>query len=118
MPQKDGKEEVQLSSRAREERILLPRRSEEFWDQEQGLIVRQTQDVEALLEENHADRTSGNNGYSAGRTLRRIGSVPNIVVDEFMRVTGINLFDGSQEAQKGWRKLLNEYPKFKTVDKI
>ena len=44
------------------EDILVPRQIEEIWDHERGLIIKETQDVENLLDENHADRTSGNNG--------------------------------------------------------
>jgi len=100
------------------EDVLLPRQVEEIWDHEQGLIIKATQDVESLLEENHADRTSGNNGYSVSRTTRRIGSIPLIFIEQKMRETGINFFDGSPEAQKGLRRLLHEYPKFKTVDNL
>jgi hypothetical protein len=97
---------------------FAPRTSREVWDHEQGLIVHQEQDIEPLLDENHADRTSGNNGYSPGRTLRRIGSIPMIVIEKVMRERGINLLDGSQDAQKEVRKLLDEYPFFRTVDRI
>lgn len=97
---------------------LAPRTSREVWDHEQGLIVHQEQDVEPLLNENHADRTSGNNGYSQFRTLRRIGSIPMIFIEKVMNERGINLLDGSPDAQKELRKLLHEYPAFKTVDKI
>jgi len=99
-------------------KTLAPRHSREVWDHERGLIVHQWQDVEPLLEENHADRTSGNNGYSKSRVWRRIGSIPNIVIDEYMRKTGTNLLDGSPDAQKGLRKLLQEHYKFRTVDKL
>jgi|SRR6187399_2697513 len=101
-----------------DEEILAPRTSRGVWDHEQGLIVHQTQDVEPLLEENHADRTSGNNGYSSGRTMRRIGSIPLIFIDQAMRETGINVFDGSPEAQRVLRKILEENYKFRTVDKL
>jgi hypothetical protein len=88
------------------------------WDQEQGLIIHHEQDVEPLLDENHADRTSGNNGYSQGRTWRRIGSIPNIFIDQHMRETGINLLDGSPESQRELKKILQNNYKFRTVEKL
>jgi len=92
--------------------------SRETWDHEQGLIIHQEQDVEPLLDENHADRTSGNDGYSPGRTWRRIGSIPLIFIEKVMNEKGINLLDGSPDALKELRKILIEYPKFATVEKI
>jgi hypothetical protein len=98
--------------------ILAPRTSREVWDQERGLVIHYEQDVEPLLDENHADRTSGNNGYSASRVWRRIGSIPNIFVEQAMKETGINVFDGSPDAQKVLRKILEDNYRFRTVDKI
>jgi hypothetical protein len=100
------------------EDILVPRQIEEIWDHERGLIIKETQDVENLLDENHADRTSGNNGYSKSRVWRRIGSIPLIFIEQVMRERGINLLDGSPDAQKELRRLLHEHPRFKTVDRI
>ena len=101
-----------------DEEILAPRTSRGVWDHERGLIVHQTQDVEPLLEENHADRTSGNNGYSLSRNTRRIGSIPLIFIDQAMRETGINVFDGSPEAQWLLRKILQDNYKFRTVETL
>jgi hypothetical protein len=100
------------------EDILAPRTSREVWDNERGLIVSYEQDVEPLLDENHADRTSGNNGYSASRTLRRIGSIPNIFLEQAMKETGVNVFDGRPDAQRVIRKILEENYRFRTVDKL
>jgi hypothetical protein len=105
-------------SRKAEEAVLLPRQVEEICDQEKGLIVKETQDIENLLEENHADRTSGNNGYSAARTWRRIGSIPNIFIEQAMRETGINIYAGGPDAERLLRKILQEHYKFRTVDKL
>jgi len=102
----------------RSDDILTPRTSREVWDHEQGLIIHHEQDVEPLLAENHSDRTSGNNGYSPGRTLRRIGSIPNILVEQAMLETGINVFDGSPEASKLLRKLLEDNYKLRTVERL
>jgi len=98
--------------------ILAPRASRAVWDHERGLIIHHEQDVEPLLAENHADRTSGNNGYSPGRTMRRIGSIPNILVEQAMLETGINVFDGSPEASKLLRKLLEDNYKLRTVERL
>jgi len=102
----------------RSDGILAPRASREVWDHERGLSIHYEQDVEPLLDENHADRTSGNNGYSAGRTWRRIGSIPMIFIEKVMNETGINLLDGSPDAQRELRRLLQENYRFRTVEKI
>ena len=102
----------------RSDGILAPRASREVWDHERRLSIHYEQDVEPLLDENHADRTSGNNGYSQSRTMRRIGSIPNIFVEQAMKETGVNVFDGSPEAQKLLRKILQENYKFRTVDTL
>ena len=102
----------------RSDNILAPRTSREVWDHERGLIIHHEQDVEPLLAENHADRTSGNNGYSASRNTRRIGSIPLIFLEKRMNETGINAFDGSPEAQWLIRSILQEHYKFRTVERL
>ena len=98
--------------------ILAPRTSREVWDHERGLIIHHEQDVEPLLAENHADRSSGNNGYSPRRTMRRIGSIPNIFIEQAMRETGINVYQGGPDAEKLLRRILEENYAFRTVDRL
>jgi hypothetical protein len=102
----------------RSDDILAPRTSREVWDHERGLIIHHEQDVEPLLAENHADRSSGNNGYSPGRTMRRIGSIPNIFLEQAMNETGINVYKGGPEAEWLLRKILRDNYFFRTVDKL
>lgn len=50
-----------------------------------------TQDVQPFLEQNRRLQNDGD-GYSQSRELRRIASIPNIVVEQWMQ-QGVNIFD-------------------------
>jgi hypothetical protein len=76
------------------------------------------EDVEPLLDENANLRNSGANGFSKSRNWREIGSIPCIVVEKILREHGVNIMDGSPEAQKYIRKFLSNNKKFMTVDRI
>ena len=81
------------------------------------MTIRRTQDVEPVIDEATAVRNMGRNGFSEDRHFRKIGSIPLMVVDKVLRERGINLMENSEEARKESRKILNEYNKFRTVDK-
>ena len=52
-------------------------------------IVRTVQDVEPILENNKNLQTL-NDGYTADRSLRRIASIPLVVVQQWMKEDGVN----------------------------
>lgn len=73
------------------------------WD---GTIhIETAQDVEPILERNKALQTF-NDGYTKSRDLARVASIPVVVIYEWMRRYGINVFDPAHEAKV--RKLLND----------
>lgn len=76
-----------------------------------------TADVEHIVENNKVHKRAGNNGFSKERTFRKIGSIPLVLYNEAFR-QGINPMDGSPEAEKWVRKMLEENPAFRTVDNI
>lgn len=82
------------------------------------LHIHHVEDVEPLLDENEADRNNGTNGFSTGRTYRKIGSIPLIIVEKVLREKGINLLENSPAARKYCREFLQKNKKLMTVDKL
>lgn len=80
------------------------------------LYIQRTQDVEPLLDEIHELRSFNPTGYSPSRNWRKIGSIPLVMVEDYLR-RGINLMDGSPESQREIRKFFNEHSKLRAVDK-
>jgi len=65
---------------------------------------------------------SENNGYSMGKTMRLIGKIPqevlyNYAISKGCHPTKINDFY-SEKNKKNIKKLLEEFPCFKMVDKL
>lgn len=56
------------------------------------LTFERTQDCEPILERNKALQNDGD-GYSPSRDLRRVASIPNVVIEKWLNEDGINLFD-------------------------
>jgi hypothetical protein len=71
-----------------------------------------TQDNVPVLTRNEFEKYHGNNGFSQGRTLRKVASVP-VVALENARAQGINVLD--QKELKAW---LFAHPEFLTVQGI
>jgi len=90
---------------------------EEFFDHTTGkFYIRRTVDVEPILDFNNIIKND-TDGYSKSRVWRKIGSIPNIVVEKILREHGVNILDGSPEAEKYIKKFLNNNTKFRTVDR-
>lgn len=97
----------------------MTRISQEFYDRDTDTLrIQHVEDVEPLLDENAAIRNSGMNGFSPSRNWRKIGSIPCVVVEKILREHGVNIMDGSPEAQKYVRRFLENNKKLMTVDKI
>jgi hypothetical protein len=63
-----------------------------------GLVTeKRTQDVEPVLERNTALRNGGGNGYSPSKDLQFVASIPNIVIEQWLK-EGVNIFDPNCEA--------------------
>lgn len=83
------------------------------------LYIQRVQDIESVLDENaYARNHHPNNGYGKSRVWRKIGSIPCIVVEKILREKGVNILDGSPEADKYVREFLRKNPKFMTVNKL
>jgi hypothetical protein len=55
------------------------------------LIVNHAQDVEPILDTNKAMATH-NDGYNSSRTMRRVASIPNVVIEQWKK-EGVDLFN-------------------------
>lgn len=76
-----------------------------FWlDENGGLVVRRTQDVEPILEHNKRLATA-DDGYSPSRDVRRVASIPLAVIEQW-RAEGFDLL--GQYDPKELRRRLND----------
>lgn len=64
----------------------------DMWEDEGKLVTKLEQDVEPILENNKRLQNDGTGGWSKSRELRRVATVPLIVIDQWLR-EGINVFD-------------------------
>lgn len=79
------------------------------------MIIKRTEDVESVIDEATDFRNNTRNGFSDSGNWRKIGSIPMIVVQQWMTEKGIDLLAPGNE--KYVRQALNEMNKFRTVDK-
>ncbi|MBP2311887.1 hypothetical protein [Azospirillum soli] len=56
------------------------------------LIFERSQDCTPILDRNKALQNDGD-GYSPSRELRRVASIPNVLIEKWLNEEGINLFD-------------------------
>lgn len=91
--------------------ILRPKREEFYVDEKGNVIKKVSEDVEPIIEQAKAIRNNTDNGFSPERNLRHIGTIPLIILDQWIR-EGVDLRDS-----KAVKKRLNEFNKFRTVDK-
>lgn len=79
------------------------------------MIIRRVEDVEPVIDDAAAFRNDTRNGFSKSGNWRKIGSLPLIVVEQWLREKGIDLMAPGNE--KYVRQALNDMNKFRTVDK-
>jgi len=102
----------------KEKRDKFSEFDEEIVFQDGKMYIKRSEDIESLLEENNDARNNGTNGYGKSRLWRKIGSIPCIVVEKILREHGVNILDGSPEAEKYTIEFLQKNRKFMTVDKL
>lgn len=79
------------------------------------MIIKYTEDVEPIIESVTEERNNRRNGFGKSKNWRKIGSIPLIVVHQWLIEKGIDLMAPGNE--KYVRQALNEMSKFRTVDK-
>jgi hypothetical protein len=68
-------------------------------------VVQKQQDVEPILKNNHALRTL-NDGFTPSRDMKRIASIPMIVINHWREKLGIDIYDPND--LKKVKQLLND----------
>lgn len=81
----------------------------------QRMIIKRTEDVEPVIDDVTEFKNNTRNGFSKSGNFRKIGSIPLIVVHQWLVEKGIDLMAPGNE--KYVRQALNEMNKFRTVDK-
>jgi hypothetical protein len=88
---------------------------EEFWDDSLKILtIKNTEDVEPLLDELAHERAMGNNGWSVERKWRKMGSIPNLEIERVMREEGIDMMSSTPEAKRRVRRYFADNIKFST----
>lgn len=92
-------------------------KEEIFFDglKSEKMIIKITEDVEPVIEDATHERNERRNGFGKSKNWRKIGSIPLIVVHQWLVEKGIDLMAPGNE--KYVRQALNEMSKFRTVDK-
>jgi len=57
------------------------------------VVIETAQNVAPVLAANAADYTSGHDGYTPSRDMRKVASIPLVEVHRLMREDGISIFD-------------------------
>jgi len=84
-----------------------------FWVEDGKIVIRKTQDVEPILDNNKRLMNDGD-GYSPSRDMRRVASIPNVIIEQWIR-EGVNIFDPNHK--DAIRRKLNssEYAHLRTA---
>lgn len=92
-------------------------KEEIFFDglRSERMIIRVTEDVEPVIDEVTQFKNNSRNGFSLSGNFRKIGSIPMIIVHQWLVEKGIDLMAPGNE--KYVKQALNEMNKFRTVDK-
>jgi hypothetical protein len=94
------------------------KRERVLYDHNENVLYRHyVEDVEPHIDLVAAQRSHLNNGFAPHKrdaNYRKIASIPMIVLDQWFR-EGFNAFDKNNA--KELKRRINEYNKFRTVDK-
>jgi hypothetical protein len=92
-------------------------KQEIFFDglKSEKMIIKYTDDVEPIIEQVKEDKELRTNGFGKSKNWRKIGSIPLVIVHQWLVEKGIDLMAPGNE--KYVRQALNDMSKFRTVDK-
>ncbi len=93
------------------------------YDERTGVLsLRCAEFIGTEIAENIIDQKDPGNGFSAGRTMRRVASIPTSVFRkwqiEFEKMGGKNQIHWTDDWRKFREKKLADHPEFRTVDKM
>jgi hypothetical protein len=86
-----------------------------------GMTIQRTQDVEAILDDNKAQRAEFDGFSHVTRSMRKIASIPLIVYEKWMAEDGVDLMAMPAEESAAYiKKKLRDpnYAHLRTVDQI
>ena len=79
-----------------------------------GMDVTHIQDTDPVGRETKGFRTYGDNGFSDGRTMRKIGSIPSVFL---MQEKYKDIIDGDQKSmKKAVKRFFSDHPEFRTCN--
>lgn len=94
----------------------------EYDDRTGVLSLKCAENITAEINDNLMAQQDPNNGFSAGRTMRRVASIPISVFRswqiEFERMGGKNQLHWTDDWRKFREKKLADHPEYRTVDKM
>jgi len=71
--------------------------------------IERIQNIEPILNSNKREQTFSDNGYSKSRDLKKIASIPMVVIEKWMKDDGVNVLAlTGPERTKYFRKKLND----------
>ena len=93
------------------------------WNEAKGtLSLKMAEYIGDVLLENIASRKEYGNGFTEGRTMRKVASIPSAVFRqwqiEFEKMGGKNQIHWTDDWRKFREKKLADHPEYRTVDKM
>ena len=76
-----------------------------FFDNVDGVGIRTVQDVEPILDANKEAFNSGRDGYTPSRSMKKIGEIPLVVYEMWLRQYGVDALN--KDHWPAVRRLLN-----------
>lgn len=59
-------------------------------EQDDKMFIKRTQDVQPILDRNKELANDGTKGFSKSGDMRRVASIPLVVIEQWMKTDGIN----------------------------
>ena len=94
------------------------RRVQEIYDHNTNVLTRViTEDVDPIIEQCLHERNNLDNGFTKSREMRKIGSIPMIILDQWFK-DGFNPFRNDPSVGKEIKRRLNDMNKFRSVNRM
>lgn len=93
------------------------------WNERKGTLeLKMAEYIGDVLVENLLSQKDGGNGFTAGRTMRKVASIPTSVFREwqveFEKIGGKTQLNWSDDWRKFRDKKLADHPEYRSVDKM
>ena len=93
------------------------------WNERKGTLeLKMAEHIGNVLVDNLLSQKDGGNGFTSGRTMRKVASIPTSVFREwqieFEKIGGKNQLNWPDDWRKFRDRKLSEHPEYRTVDKM